>query len=160
MAGIQIGNKIVMNKNVKGCFICQNPRIHTIVDPMLFEAKNDLKTIKLMIENDYQIFVELNDLREHRGHIFCEDVNINTDIENEINNIKKVSNIDIINEELAKLRVLENRIIDSGNENSVMHDKLRKEKRELLTMKAKIEGEIKEVVDVNVLPSWIKKIEE
>lgn len=160
MSGIRIGDKIVMNKNIKGCFICQNPRIHSIVDPMLYEAKNDLKTIKMVIENNYQIFVELSDLREHRAHIFCEDANINTDIENEINNIKKVSNIDIINEELAKIRVLEQRIIDSGEENSIPHDKLRKEKRELLAMKAKIEGELKETLDVHVLPDWIKKIEE
>ena len=36
--GVKVGDKIVSNKNVKGCVFCQNPDLSAVVDPILFTA--------------------------------------------------------------------------------------------------------------------------
>lgn len=155
--GVKVGDKIVSNKNVKGCVFCQNPDLSAVVDPILFTASIPINELKSKLEAD-GIFVEVADLKLHREHIFFEyDESAETDLDSEIQKIKDSENIDVITEELAKINLLERRMIAEGKENTPTHTKLLREKRELLLLKARLDGEIVDKVE-HIVPDWVQYI--
>jgi len=155
--GVKVGNKIVSNKNVKGCVFCQNPDLSTVVDPILFTASIPINELKSKLEAD-GIFVDVADLKLHREHIFFEyDESAETDLDSEIQKIKDSENVDVIIEELAKINLLERRMITEGKENTPTHTKLLREKRELLLLKARLDGEIVDKVE-HIVPDWVQYI--
>jgi hypothetical protein len=96
----------------------------------------------------------------HREHIFFEyDDSAETDLDIEIQKIKDTENVDVITEELAKINLLERKIILEGKENSPTHAKLLREKRELLLLKARLDGEIVDKVE-HIVPAWVQYIDE
>ena len=157
--GVKVGDKIVSNKNVKGCVFCQNPDLSAVVDPILFTASIPINELKSKLEVD-GIFVDVADLKLHREHIFFEyDESAETDLDSEIQKIKDSENIDVITEELAKINLLERRMILEGKENTPTHAKLLREKRELLLLKARLDGEIVDKVE-HIVPAWVQYIED
>ncbi len=107
--GVKVGDKIVSNKNVKGCVFCQNPDLSAVVDPILFTASIPINELKSKLEAD-GIFVDVADLKLHREHIFFEyDESAETDLDSEIQKIKDSENVDVIIEELAKINLLKGR---------------------------------------------------
>ena len=75
----------------------------------------------------------------------------------EIQKIKDTENVDVITEELAKINLLERRLVLEGKENSPTHAKLLREKRELLLLKARLDGEIVDKVE-HIVPAWVQYI--
>ena len=70
--GVKVGDKIVSNKNVKGCVFCQNPDLSAVVDPILFTASIPINELKSKLESR-GIFVDVHgSQRLHVKHIFFE----------------------------------------------------------------------------------------
>lgn len=146
---------MIKNKCVKGCIICQNARLSTEIDPILFEAKMNIKELREFLMNK-GIFIDIPELKTHVKHIFFESDDRPT-LEQEIDCVNKLSNIDLIKEALAVIRMKKKRLIKEGQDESQEFDKLVKTESEVLSLKAKMEGELVDKHEFT-MPEWIKPL--
>jgi len=146
------------NKGIKGCTLCQNPKISNITDPILFDAEMSHKDLheKLRIQNGYM--VELTDIKAHARHIFFEPDNTKELQDTKFSEVSTKKTIELVNEELASLCVSLDTYRSNGMDATLEFSKMQKTKIELLNIKAKIEGEIND--NVIMVPSWLKEMEE
>jgi len=145
---------MIKNKRVKGCIICQNPELSRRVDPIIFNAEMDLKTLVEKLENE-GIFLDLGQLKRHTKHIFCEEEEFKPD--KELRMVKKSTNKELIEVELARI---EKQIVDllhKGNEASNEYLRLVREKKDLIALRSKIEGEMVDKIE-HTIPQWIEEI--
>ena len=69
----------------------------------------------------------------------------------------EATNLQSVKKTLAKIEIVENNMLISGQEDNKLFLDLLKRKQEFLTLKAKLEGEINENVSITI-PEWIKKV--
>ena len=81
-----------------------------------------------------------------------------TKCKTELKRINDTSNKELVAEELSRTNILLQKLIDEGKESTLEFYKLLKEKMSLLSLKAKIDGEISD--GVVMVPEWIKKIDD
>lgn len=145
----------VVNKNVRGCIICQNPRVYKIVDPMIFGCEMTIKDIITNLSNQ-DIIIEEDMLRDHISHIFTVDDDADDGfLEDDIGDM---TNLKVVEDAIRKIIIIENDFVRSGDEKTKEFMALQKEKREYLSLKAKLEGELPDEVNIRVLPEWIKRV--
>ena len=148
----------IRNKNIKGCVICQNLDISKIVDPIIFNAEMAAKDLREKLINQHGLFVEMSEIRAHARHVFIEEFEIPTKCKTELKRINDTSNKELVAEVLSRTNILLQKLIDEGKESTLEFYKLLKEKMSLLSLKAKIDGEISD--GVVMVPEWIKKIDD
>jgi hypothetical protein len=157
-----VDEKYIKNKNVKGCIVCQNKKISRITDPIIFRAEMELKTLKEHLETQY-IYVDLATLSNHVKHVFYEEP---PDIKpapyplQEREEVNTKSNLELIKESIASCMALERKFAEEGKTDAKEYFDIIAEKRRLIEMKAKIEGEMKgNEIEIKI-PEWVKKIEQ
>lgn len=151
----------IRNKNIKGCIICQNEGIAEIVDSLIINAEMDLKTMREHLQT-YDYYIDAGTLQNHIKHVFIEDVVAPPHHNNatEKDEIVLASNLDIVKDTLASLIVLERKYLNEGKENTKEFFAILSEKRRMIEMKAKLEGELDSKDDgVFKLPAYISKME-
>lgn len=146
----------ITNMRRKGCAICQNSSVSSIVDPLIFSCQIRIRDLIVNLENR-GIFVDEEVLREHVTHVFA--VEEDDDFEDVLIINPDATNLEIVKKTLAKIEMIENSMLISGQEDNKAFLDLLKRKQEFLTLKAKLEGEIQDVV-VTTVPKWITKIQE
>ncbi len=162
MEGIDIS--LIKNKNIKGCIICQNPKIAAIVDPAIFNAECDFKTLKERLASD-GFYVEIGVISNHAKHVFYDDnqeiIPAPVDISLEMVSIENLTNIDIVKEGIANLMRAEKKMLAEGKEGTKGYLEVIAEKRRLIELKAKLEGELQENDGDKtiIIPSYIQKLE-
>lgn len=146
------------NKGIKGCTLCQNPKISNIADPILFNAEMSHKDLreKMQVQNGYM--VELTEIKAHARHIFFEPDNAKELQSEKFEQVNSKKTIELVNEELAAVCVSLDAYRSNGHDNTLEFSKMQKTKIELLNIKAKIEGEIND--NVIMVPSWLKDMED
>ena len=151
---MEIVDKKIKNKNIKGCIICQNIELAAKVDPDLFKASMSLKTLKEKLENE-GIFLDVSELRTHTRHLFYDkDECVTEEIESEI--IEKATNTDMTKKLIAKVAKHIKLLETEGKGNTLEHQKLIKQQTELIELKSKLEGDLKPA-EVAILPDWVRK---
>lgn len=161
MSKVMVDPARIRNKNIKGCIICQNEAISNIVDPLIINAEMDLKTLKEHLQT-HDFYIDQHTISAHTKHVFVEDIiqPPKPDTELELGEITLSSNLDIIKDTIASLIRLERKMMRDGKENTKEFFALLSEKRRLVEMKAKLEGELDaKENNVYVLPQYIEKLE-
>jgi hypothetical protein len=153
----------IKNKKVKGCIICQNPKISKITDPAIFNAECDLKTLKERLQSD-GFFVDVGVLANHAKHVFYDDnkeiVEKPVDTSLEMLSIENSSNLDIVKEGLANLLKAEKKLMDQGKEGTKEFLEVIVEKRRMIELKAKLEGELQDDDSKTIIiPPYIQRME-
>lgn len=152
----------VKNKRVKSCIICQNPDIYSITDPAIFGAECDMKTLKERLQSD-GFYVDLGALTNHAKHVFYDDnkeiVEPPADLSLEMVTINNFTNLDIVKEGLANLLKAEKKLILQGKEGTKEYLDVVVEKRRLIELKAKLEGELQDGEKTYVIPPYIQRLE-
>ena len=144
----------IVNKKVKGCPICQNTYVSSIVDPLIFSCQVRLKDLVVNLETR-DIYLDEDVLKEHWSHVFAMDED---DALSAVLTIDpEATNLQSVKKTLAKIEIVENNMLISGQEDNKLFLDLLKRKQEFLTLKAKLEGEINENVSITI-PEWIKKV--
>jgi len=146
----------IKNMGVKGCIICQNPRLSKIIDPILFEAETDIKGLKDQLEDEYFIFLDIKQLSAHMKHIFYEEDDSTEEIEKLVNKLKQTKNKDAIAEAIAHVQYKKHKMVKTGRDESKGFYNLQRLESELLSLKAKVDGDLVEKVEVT-MPEWVKK---
>ncbi len=149
-----IDEKKIKNKKIKGCVICQNPELAKRIDPIIFKAEMNLKALREKLENE-GIFLELDQLKHHTAHIFYEEMIFNPD--GELRQIRKLSNKELIEIELARIEKQIKKLLKEGKEATNNYIRLLREKKDLIALKAKIEGEMVEKIE-HTLPGWLEEL--
>lgn len=142
-----------------GCLICVNPLLSEYVNPLLIAAETPVEQIVEDLEQEYGIFLSVADLNKHKEHIVRE-FDDSEKISERYERIEKMSNLEAINREIARLEVLEAEMREDAKTDSAAYSNIIKSIQKYYEMRIKISGEEKSTVDVNVLPSWISKIKE
>ncbi len=145
---MKISNKKIKNKKRKTCIICQNPNLSKIVDPILFKAEMPLDSLITKLENQ-GIYLTKEILKKHMTHIYYED-------EREYEPIK-LTNLELVEIELGRIEKQIEYLVKNGDEGGIQYLNLIREKQKLIELRAKIEGEINQTVNVNI-PGWIEEI--
>lgn len=145
----------VTNMKVKGCPLCQNPRVSGIVDPLIFECEITFKELIVNLENQ-NICVESDMLRDHYGHVFAVNEN-EEDYSVTLKTDPNMSTIDIAKDSLKKILILEKNAILEGKTDTKEFIGLLKEKRDTLTLIARLEGELNENISITI-PEWITRV--
>lgn len=146
----------IVNSHQKGCSLCQNPRVSAIVDPLIFECGITFKELLMNLENR-DICVEPDMLRDHYGHVFAVDED-EEDYSVTLKTDPNMSTIDIVKDSLKKILILEKNSILEGKTDTKEFISLLKEKRDTLTLIARLEGELVDTTTINIIPEWIKKV--
>ncbi len=157
-----VDERYIKNKNVKGCIICQNKKISRIADPIIFKATMELKTLKEHLETKY-IYVDLATLSNHVKHVFYEEpveVKPAPSPLQEKAEVDSKTNLELIKESIASLMALERKLAEEGKTDSKEYFETIAEKRRLIEMKAKIEGEMKGNELKIEIPAWVQKMEQ
>lgn len=151
----KIDKKRIKNMNVKGCVICQNPRLSEIIDPILFEAETNVKDLKDILEDQHFIYLDTSQIATHVKHIFYEEKDSTNEVEKLVEKVKQSKNPDMIAEAIAYIQFKKYKLIEYGRDDSRDFNNLQKLESELLNLKAKVDGDLVEKVEVSV-PEWIK----
>ena len=105
------------------------------------------------------IYLSVADLNAHKNHIVRE-FDDKEKISDRLKRIEKMSNIDAINYEIARLEVLEAEMREDQLVDTSAYSNIIKSIQKYLEMRVKIQGEETSTVNVNVLPSWISAIKD
>lgn len=150
----------IKNTNEVGCMICNNPNISKIVDEYLIEAS---MTADMLVEHLAEvngIHLTKKDIENHKKHLFtileC-DANNELFIKENYEKIKDAKNIEVINQEIAKLEFILKNMTDKRQEHTVAFNNISKIKLKYIELKMKIEGEDTLVVE-HKIPEWIKMV--
>lgn len=154
---LKITPEQIRNKNIKGCVICQNPRISNETDEILINASMSFKSLREHLENR-GIYLDYSALKEHAKHIYIETSPVLEEIQRTFEIVKNKPNEALINELLAALDFKLKDLIKNGKDESIEYVKLSKIKLETLMLRAKITGEVKEKIEI-IIPDYIRKME-
>jgi hypothetical protein len=120
----------------------------------------DLKELKLHLESR-DIFVDISDLRAHTKHIYYDDTKtFRQNVNDGAAKIKVTPNRELIVEALSTIRAKKDSLIDNGRDDSVEFVKLAKLELDILSLKAKIDGELIDKTEIRRVPEFIQKIKE
>ena len=147
------------NNQRRGCIICVNPILSEYVNPLLIAAETPVEQIVEDLESEYGIFVSVADLNKHKDHIVRE-FDDTEKISERYERIEKMSNLEAINREIARLEVIEAEMREDQLVDTAAYSNIIKAIQKYIEMRIRISGEEKSVVDLNILPSWISKIRE
>lgn len=145
----------IVNQKIRGCPMCQNPRVSSVADPMIFSCESTVSDMLLNLEAN-GIYVDENMLRDHITHVFA----VDDESDDAILNLKtdaSGSNLDIVIDSLNKIIIIENNLLISGKGDTKEFMDLLKKKQEYITLKAKLEGELTENTTI-MIPDWIQKV--
>lgn len=144
----------ILNKNFKGCPICQNKRVSAIVDELIISCEVRIEDLLINLET-YNIYIDKDVMKEHWSHVFTMDED---DILMKVLTIDPdASNLESVKKTLAKIEIVENNMLMSGQEDNKVFLDLLKRKQEFLTLKSKLEGDLHEGLSI-VVPEWITKV--
>lgn len=148
--------KRIVNMNVRGCMACQNDEISGILDPMIFSCTMTVPEMLSNMENS-GFYIEESQLRDHITHVFVvDDEEENFSLTLLTNS--DTSNLELVKDALKKILILERNMILAGKGETKEFMSLLKEKRDLITLKSKLEGELSDMNTTVVIPEWIQKI--
>lgn len=148
--------KHIVNMNVRGCMACQNAEISEKIDPMIFSCNMTVGEMLANMENS-GYFIEEAQLRDHITHVFV----VDDEEENYALTLltkADTTNLDLVKDALKKILILERNMIVSGKGETKEFMSLLKEKRDLITLKSKLEGELVDMNTTVVVPEWVKKV--
>lgn len=152
----------IKNIGEKGCMICQNPEISAITDPIIFNAECDLKTLKERLESD-GFHVDARVLSSHVKHIFLdtnkEVIESPVDTESEKFVINNSSNLELVKDGLANIIRAEKKLLLNGKEDTKEYLDIIVEKRRIIELKSKLEGELNDDTGKVTVPVYIKMLE-
>jgi len=129
---------------------------------MIYNAECDIKTLKERLESD-GYHISISAINKHVSHIYL-DTNKNvieppTDIEMEKFTISNSSNLDIVIDGLANIIRAEKKLLLNGKEDTKEYLDIIIEKRRIIELKAKLEGEIDDTTSKIIIPSYIERLE-
>lgn len=145
----------VVNQRIRGCPMCQNPRVSAVADPLIFSCECTVSDMMLNLEANC-IYVDEDMLRDHITHVFA----VDDETDDAILNLKtdaSGTNLELVIDSLNKIIIIENNLLISGKGDTKEFMDLLKKKQEYISLKAKLEGELTENTTI-VIPEWIKKV--
>lgn len=154
----------IKNKKVKGCVICQNPKISAITDIAIFNAECDWKQLKDRLSTE-GFYIDIGVISNHAKHVFYDDnkevfVEKPADTSLELLQVENSSNLDIVKDGLASILKAEKKLVSEGKEGTKEYLDIITEKRRLIELKAKLEGEIEDGDTKYVLPKFVTLLED
>lgn len=153
----------IKNKKIKGCIICQNPEISSITDPIIFKAECDWKTLKDRLQSN-GFYIDVGVISNHSKHVFYDDnkEQFGRPMDNSLEKLEvdNSTNLDIVKDGLANLLRAEKKLIIEGKEGTKEYLDIITEKRRLIELKAKLEGELEEGDTKCPMPQFIKLMED
>lgn len=163
-APLPINPDKIKNKKVKGCVICQNPKIAAISDPAIFNAECDWKQLKDRLATE-GYYVDVGVISNHAKHVFYDDnkevfIEKPSDTSLELLQVENSSNLSIIKDGLASILKAEKKLVAEGKEGTKEYLDIIIEKRRLIELKAKLEGEIDDGDKVFAIPAFVRAMED
>ena len=140
-----------------GCPICMNPEIGTIVNQRLVDAKMSIPVIVDYLVDEYGIYLTIKDIEVHRTHLFTilkDELSLLDEANKLIENVSEISNLEMINNEIAKLSALETQMIAMQRHETPAYNNILRAKQKYIELKMKIEGEDLTVIE-HKIPDWI-----